>query len=698
MWRLAWLQIARHPEFKDRAAALQHKEQIVKAARGDITDRYGKPLALSVFHESLYADPRMLRSKEKEAERQRTAQVLAPVLGLAQPELLNLLSSSKSSVWLRRQMPLEMARQAQVLIKKNRLAAVKIIKEPQRNYPSAELAAHVIGAVNSDEIGIEGLERFVESKLRGLNGKTEVEQNAAGQAFARLDTAAINGAQVVTTIDSALQHKVEVVLAETLAQTRARSVTAIVLDPRSGEVLALANAPTFDPNERPKTQNEARRNRAITDAYEPGSVFKVVAYSAALEEGLMRPGDLLNCQGGTITLGRHTFHDSHLGLGTITVAEAFAKSSNVGAIKTAQRLGEERLFQWIKRFGFNQRAGLELPGEVTGFLRPVKDWHVDSIGSLAIGQEISVTALQTLAAYATVANQGVWVKPHLIQKLVAADGRVLAETQPETRRVLSEPVARQMSEMMQMVISEGTGRRAQLGDYTAAGKTGTPQKYVPGIGYRSGKFTPTFVGFVPATQPRFAIIVLVDEPQGLHQGGQVAAPAFNLIAEAALTDYLVMPDDQEFRAGLNKLLEASKATTGAETEMQAQANAAPATPVAATSAANAAPAANAKVAQLNALPSGVASPAKPVAATADLALHSRLPAAPPQAKGIAAGAPSARPLLMPDLRGMSLRAVAQACGNLKLSPKLSGSGQAVRQVPAPGTRIKPGSLCQVDFH
>jgi cell division protein FtsI (penicillin-binding protein 3) len=199
-------------------------------------------------------------------------------------------------------MPLEMARQAQVLIKKNRLAAVKIIKEPQRNYPSAELAAHVIGAVNSDEIGIEGLERFVESKLRGLNGKTEVEQNAAGQAFARLDTAAINGAQVVTTIDSALQHKVEVVLAETLAQTRARSVTAIVLDPRSGEVLALANAPTFDPNERPKTQNEARRNRAITDAYEPGSVFKVVAYSAALEEGLMRPGDLLNCQGGTITL------------------------------------------------------------------------------------------------------------------------------------------------------------------------------------------------------------------------------------------------------------------------------------------------------------------------------------------------------------------------------------------------------------
>jgi len=487
---------------------------------------------------------------------------------------------------------------------------------------------------------------------------------------------------VVTTIDSVLQHKVEVILTETLQQTRARSVSAIVLDPRTGEVLALANAPTFDPNERPKTLNEARRNRAITDAYEPGSVFKVVAYAAALEEGLAKPTDTINCQGGTITLGRHTFHDSHLGLGTVSVADAFAKSSNVGAIKTAQRLGEERFLQWIKRFGFNQRTGLELPGEVTGFLRPLKDWHVDSIGSLAIGQEISVTALQTLAAYATVANQGVWVKPHLIQKLVAADGRVLSETKPETRRVLSEKVALQMNEMMQQVVDEGTGRRAQLGNYTAAGKTGTPQKYVPGVGYRSGKFTPTFVGFVPATQPRFAIIVLVDEPQGLHQGGQVAAPAFNLIAEAALTDYLVMPDDQHFRAGLNKLLEENKAEPATQSETLAQ------TPTMSTG----------RAAQLNS-GAGLATAPQPPAET-QVALQSRLvtKGAPANGKSATATPPANPPGLMPDLRGLGLRAVAQACGKLSLRPKLQGSGQAVRQSPAPGTKVKPGSPCQVEFN
>jgi cell division protein FtsI/penicillin-binding protein 2 len=684
MWRLAWLQIARHAEFKERASALQHKEQVVQAPRGDITDRLGNPFALSVFFDSIYADPRMLRAPEKAEERLRTAQVLAPVLGLSQADLLNLLTSNKASVWLRRQMPLEVTQQVQQLIKKHRLAAVKVVKEPQRSYPNAQLAAHVIGAVSADEVGIEGLERLLETKLQGLSGKMEFEQNAAGQPLARLDTSAISGARVVTTIDSILQHKVEVILAETLAQTHARSVSAIVLDPHTGEVLALANAPTFDPNERPKSLNDARRNRAITDAYEPGSVFKIVTYAAALEEGLVRPTDLLNCQGGTITLGRHTFHDSHLGLGTVTVADAFAKSSNVGAIKTVQRLGDERFFQWIKRFGFNQRAGLELPGEVAGFLRPIKDWHVDSIGSLAIGQEISVTALQTVAAYATVANQGVWVKPHLIQKLVASDGRVLSETQPETRRVLSEAVAQQMNQMMQQVVDEGTGKRAQVSSYTVAGKTGTPQKYVRGLGYKSGKFTPTFVGFVPATQPRFAIIVLVDEPQGLHQGGQVAAPAFNLIAEAALTDYLVMPDDQHFRAGLNKLLEESKGKAPEQTVGQTQAQ----MPAGAAS----------KDPLTKPLASAGQSPPTPPPANPQLALQSRLPVAPAPVKGQAANAPASNASVMPDLRGLGVRAVAQACGNLSLRPKLRGSGQAVRQSPAPGTRVKPGSFCQVEFN
>lgn len=700
-WRLAWLQIARHEEFKAHAYANQHKEVAVKAPRGDIVDRQGQTLAMSVLYESLYADPRMLRAPEKQAERNKTAQVLAPALGLSAEELLRQLSSTKSFVWLRRQLPFDQADNVRQLIRQHKLSAVTLTKEAQRAYPNAQLAAHVIGSISGDERGLEGLERVLDSKLRGTDGKVELEQNALGQAWSRLDTAATSGAQVITTIDSVLQHKVEIVLSQVHASTKARSVTAIVLDPNNGEVLALANTPAFDPNERPKALNEARRNRAITDAYEPGSVFKLVAYAAALQEGLTQPTDLINCQGGTITLGRHTFHDSHLGLGTVTVAEAFAKSSNVGAIKTAQKLGEERFYQWIRKFGFNQRTGLELPGEVTGFLRPTKNWHNDSLGSLAIGQEISVTALQTVAAYAAVANRGVWVTPHLVKQVRSADGRPLYEPKIERRQLLDENVARQMSEMMQFVVNEGTGRAAaKLAGYTAAGKTGTPEKFVPGIGYKAGKFTPTFVGFVPATQPRFAIIVLIDEPQGLHQGGQVAAPAFNLIAEAALTDYLVMPDDQHFRTALAALMEkaqtkdAEQAAKAAEQAAktaakeaalaQRQAKSQPGAAVSGNPAGNpVAQNSNGRAAQL------------PPNQSRDVALNSRLtPGKPTNATNNVA----AEQAVMPDLRGLSLRAVAQLCGKLSLRPKLTGSGQAVRQAPAAGTKIKPGSVCQVEFH
>lgn len=679
-FRLAWLQIARHDEFVSHAAKNQQKEIVVKAPRGEITDRNEVSLAQTVLRESLYADPRMLK---QEKARTDFITALAKPLGYKEPELASLLNTDSKQVWLKRPMPFELAFQVRQTIRKNRIGAATLVKESQRFYPSETLAAHVIGSVDKDGKGLEGLEKRLDDKLRGQDGKLEIEQDALGNAVNRLDTSALSGAKIVTTLDSVLQHKVEFILEETLKATKARSVSAIVLDPATGEVLTLANAPAFNPNIRPKVLDEARRNRAITDAYEPGSVFKLVAYAGALEEGLARPDEVINCQGGTITLGKHVFHDSHLGLGTVTVETAFGKSSNVGAIKIAQRLGEERFYQWITRFGFGAKAGLDLPGEVKGFLRPTSNWHNDSIGSLAIGQELSVTALQTLMAYATVANRGEWVKPHVVKQIKTADGRVLAETQIEKKRVLSERTADQMAAMMRFVVDEGTGKAAgKLAGYTAAGKTGTPEKYVKGIGYKSGKFTPTFVGFVPATKPRFAIIVLIDEPQGLHQGGQVAAPVFNLIAQAALTDYLVEPDDEKFRTELAEMIAKAQAKAALEAAEQA-AKAPKQTPTPAPTQAIITTVPNAK-------PTSKSAVTPQVAARTDKA----------QSKGKGQPTELRSGLLasvMPDLRGQSLRNVALACSKLSLRPKLNGSGQAIKQAPQPGARVKPGDACVVEF-
>jgi cell division protein FtsI/penicillin-binding protein 2 len=678
IFRLAWLQIVRHDEFVRLAAKSQRKELRLPAPRGEILDRNGHVLAHSVFNESLYADLRMLK---KEEDRRAVAEHLAPVLGVKQQEVLSQLSGGEKSIWLKRGLPTEVAQQVRAAIKKHRLSALALAEERQRDYPNATLAAHVIGSVSSDERGLEGLERKLDGKLRGTDGKVQLEQDALGNAFERVETPATSGARIVTTLDSALQHRVEVIVDSVQATTGAKSVTAIVLNVGDGEVLALANAPTFNPNDKPQI-NEARRNRAITDAYEPGSVFKLVTYAGALEEGLARPEDKVNCQGGVFTLGKHVFHDSHAGLGTVTVAEAFAKSSNVGAIKIALRLGQERLYNWIKLFGFNQRTGLELPGEVAGFLRPVEKWKVDSIGALAIGQELRVTPLQTVAAYAAVANGGVWNRPHLVKQVVAPGGSVLEETKVESKRIFSERVAEELTAMMRFVVAGGTGRAAgRLAGYTAAGKTGTPEKYVKGVGYKAGKFTPTFVGFVPATSPRFAIIVLIDEPKGAHQGGQIAAPAFNLIAEAALTDYVVPPDDEHFRAELAKLIEANEAKEAAQAA-KTPVQAAPPSPGA----------------DRQTIPQQTARTDKqPPRAEANVSgqLNSALPMSKPGAQQTSAVAAAN---VMPDLTGQSLRNVMQACAKFNLHPRLIGSGQAVRQVPRPGTPIKPGETCQVEFH
>ncbi|MGH9847285.1 MAG: peptidoglycan D,D-transpeptidase FtsI family protein, partial [Blastocatellia bacterium] len=550
--RLAWLQVIKHDYYAEKAQQNRVKDSTLLAARGAIADRDGKELAVTMLADSVFVDQNLLTN---DADRRKAASTLSPLLGAGEADLLKKLTGDDGFVWLKRKLEPEQSKALITTVEEQKIPGIAIRKEPQRIYPMDSLASHLIGYVGGEDKGQAGLEQRFNEYLTGKPGEIRWEKDAAGRAYGRNVTPAENGAKIVTTIDSTLQHKVEVLLDEAMRMTRAKGVSAIVTNPATGEILVLANAPAFSPNDRPKggpnsNEDKVRQNRAISWPYEPGSVFKLVTYAAAIEEGAAKPDDKVNCGNGEIALGKRVIHDTHA-YGVLSVADAFAKSSNVGAIRLAQRLGKERLFDYIGRFGFGRRTGIELPGESRGVVNPLNAWRPDSIGSIAIGQEVSVTLLQAVSAMAAIANRGLWVQPHVVKQVVSQSDRVLYEAKPETRQIVKPETAATMAALLERVVTHGTARSAiRLTGYTAAGKTGTPQKAMGRSGYSSGKYMPTFAGFVPARNPRFAIIVMVDEPAGLHHGGSVAAPIFNLIAEAALGDYAVPPDDKQFREAL----------------------------------------------------------------------------------------------------------------------------------------------------
>jgi cell division protein FtsI/penicillin-binding protein 2 len=651
IWRLAYLQVTRHGDYRARAEAQRQETITVSPLRGAIVDRRGWELARSVDAASVFAYTRQIEDP------QRVARVLAPLLRESESKLLNKLTGEANFVWLKRKLDFETGQTISREIERDKLTGVHLVKEPQRAYPNGPLAAHLLGAVDIDEQGIAGLELTHDQYLRGLPGKVWLETDARGRAYDRREHPATSGAQVVTTLDTALQHKVEELLAEALEATRARGAAAIVLAPQSGEILALANAPGFDPNQRPKRdlgadESRHRRNRAVTDIYEPGSVFKLVTFAAAIEEGLARPDEKIDCFNGQIVLAGRAIRDTHA-YGLLTVTEALAKSSNGGAIRLALRVGEERLADYIARFGFGRKTGVDIPGETGGLVRDVKQWRQNSIGYVAIGHEVGVTALQAVAAMAAIANRGVWVQPHLVKQVIGPDGRALYTAQPETHRVVSEQTALTVAGMLGGVVAQGTARRAGLAGYEAAGKTGTAQKIDPVTRrYSHTKYIASFAGLVPTANPRFAIIVMLDEPIGLHQGGQVAAPVFNRIAEAALGDYAVPPHTEAYREALAKLEERIRAEAGRD-EAKSQ------------------------------------NPDMIAAANHEDSADVATPLVPAALK--------IEPGIMPDFRGRGMRAVARACAALDVKLKVTGSGLAARQTPAPGARIAPGEICQVEF-
>ncbi len=647
--RLVQLQVNQHEELASRARSQQVGAIETSPSRGQLLDRQGRELARSIDTESFFADPREIPSTEDTARR------IAAITGQDRAELTSRLSeakeSSKKFVWIVRRLDIQSASKLDQLS----LDGIYSRKEPKRYYPNDSLAAHVLGFVGTDEIGLSGVEQYYNEKIRGEAGKVYLERDRERRAFESYEVQSHPGQTVVLTIDQTIQYRTEQALSAAVDRAHAKSGTAIVMDPRTGEILALANAPTFDPNQPVANSAEARANGALQSIYEPGSTFKIVAYSAAIEKGLVKPDDKIDCQMGSITVAGRLIHDGHP-YGVVTVADALAKSSNVGAIKLGLMVGNESMYEYMKRLGFGSRTGVDLAGESPGILRALNRWQPSSIGSLAIGQEVGVTPLQMATAYSVLANGGTLVKPHLLRELRAPDGSVLFQAKPETRPALKPETTEALRGMFEGVTLHGTAKKAQLDGYSAAGKTGTAQKVDPRThAYSATKFIGSFVGFAPVKNPAVVIIVVIDEPLGSYHGGDVAAPVFREIAEQILPELGVTPD-VEFKPGPTLIAQTSKSSTTQikDDSIQTEQREASLPKIAAQN--------------FNG-----------------------------QASEIVLAVASNRAALMPDLHGQSVRDVARTCAQLGLRLEARGEGHAVRQTPEPGAEVDAGQIVKVDF-
>ncbi|HMJ26317.1 MAG TPA: penicillin-binding protein, partial [Pyrinomonadaceae bacterium] len=648
--RLVQLQVSQHETFTARARNQQLSSIQTSATRGPVVDRQGRELARSVETASFFADPREVLNANE------TAKKIAAITGQDRDELAKRLGTAidagKQFVWIARRVEIEAAKKLDEL----ELKGIYSRKEPKRYYPNDSLAAHVLGFVGMEENGLGGVEQYYNEKIRGEAGKVFLERDGSSERriFDSYEVRPNPGQTVVLTIDQTIQYRTEQALSAAVERAHAKSGTAIVMDPRTGEILALANAPSFNPNQSQESPAEARVNGALQTIYEPGSTFKIVAYSAAIEKGLVKPEDKIDCQMGQITVAGRLIHD-HKPFGLLTIADALAQSSNVGAIKLGLLVGNDSMYEYMKRLGFGSRTGIDLTGESPGILRSLNRWQPASIGSLAIGQEIGVTPLQMATAYSVLANDGMLVKPHLVRELRSPDGAVMFQAKIETRRALKAETTAALRNMLEGVTLHGTARKAQLEGYTAAGKTGTAQKIDPKThAYSATKYIGSFVGFAPVNNPAVVIIVVIDEPQGAYHGGDVAAPVFREIAEQILPDLSVSPDI-EVKSPAALIAQTSRPSPQQLEEEQQQTEARAAT-----------------------LPKVARSFSG-------------------QTNEVVFAMATKRAALMPDLRGQSVRDVLRMCQQLGLRLEARGEGHALRQSPAAGSEVDPGLVVRVDF-
>lgn len=548
--RLVHLQVNQSDSYREKALGQRRLKSANKTLRGKILDRTDRALAVSIKVKTLYADPRYVDDIPGTARRVATALKLKPQ-DIAN-NILEAKEKQKKRVILARKVDEEVAQKADDQLKDIEIKKVEGQKfrvlyweeEQKRSYPFNSLAAQVIGFSNMDDEGKAGIELSQEQNLRGAVIESWKDRDRLGRVYEESEEEEREPPKdVVLTISNTIQDRVEAALKKGVEAAKAKSGMAIVLDPKTGEILAMANYPTFDLNKFSEATQELHTNKTVQHSYTPGSIFKLVTYGSALEEKAIVPNDELDCSKGALEVAGRVFNDKHC-LNKISYTDAFAISSNIGAIRTGQKLGKEKFYSFARKFGFGEQTGIELPAESKGIIRSLENWNGDSLASMSIGYEINVTALQSASAFATIANDGVRVKPHIIKEIRQADGKVVSTTEPEKVQVVSPETARQLRQMMQKVVLSGTGKRAQLNGYTSAGKTGTAWKYDDKLKkFNDEKYVSSFIGFAPLDNPSVVIAIILDEPQGaLRDGGHVSAPIFREIAEQILPELNVSPD------------------------------------------------------------------------------------------------------------------------------------------------------------
>ena len=656
--RLYYLQIIQYVDLMARAQRQQCRVIEVTPKRGTIYDRQMQPLAISLSVDSVYAMPTEIPDPEL------VAKSAAPILGLDAIELEGRLRASRTFCWVKRKVSDEQAERLRAL----NLKGVYFQQEAKRFYPHHELAAHVVGYVGVDDDGLAGQEYALNEQIRGQAGKALVAADARRQTFRSQGWEGQPGKNVVLTLDRTIQYIVEKELRAAVQKWQAAGGTVIVQNPGTGEVLAMANEPTFDPNRFQESSFEAHLNRAVGWVYEPGSTFKLVTLAAALEEQLTTPNEVINCQHGSIVLAGHVIHD-HEPYDNLTVEQVLAQSSGVGVIKLALRLGEERFYRYITAFGFGARTGIEAPGEERGLVKPPRRWSGISIGEMSMGQEVGVTPLQIVSAYSAIANGGVVFQPRLVRDVFL--GNAHDPLLPAAgHRVVSERTAATMRQFLTAVVEGGTGQEAQLNGYTAAGKTGTAQKIDPSGSYSKTHYAASFAGFAPVSRPAVTILVVIDSPVGAIYGAEVAAPVFRSIAEQTLA-YLNIPHDNPSR--WPSVVRSLPADVPGQ-KLAQRAGLLPSGPDSA----------------------GAATSSVRPASFSSLELIASLGTEPAGDLGTM-GLEDGPSVTVPDLTGLAVRQVALECQHLGLELNLTGSGLAVEQNPAGGSQIPVGSHIWVRF-
>ena len=625
--RLAQVQILHGASYRARARQQQERTVLLPPRRGSILDRRGRELAVSVEASSVFAVPEKVKDAAAESAE------IASALGIPRSEVLQKLASDKGFVWIAR----KVADTAAEKLKERKLAGIGMLPELRRYYPNDGLAGNALGYVGLDGTGLAGIEFQYDKAIRGREGEMRVSRDARQEQYALTPVPGREGKQgasLALTLDRDLQFVAEKELAAGMTDTGAKDASAVAIDPQTGEVLAMATVPSFDPNRYADSPPSAWRNRPISDSFEPGSVFKVISGAAVIEAGVAGPSDPVDCGMGSIQVGKRFIHDAeHERFGIIPLSEVIAKSSNVGMVRVGLRLGPERLYASARALGIGIPTGIDLPGENSGLLRDVSRWSGLSNAEISFGQEVSVTPLQLAVAVSAIANGGMRVQPRMVRKAVDAGGREWYPPAVAPRRALSPGTAAAMNEILKGVVSEGTGKRAAIPGYVVAGKTGTAQKAI-GHGYARDKYVATFAGYAPADHPRIVLVVTVDEPRGQYFASEVAAPIFSRILARAMAILEVPADGSEV-------------------------------------------------------------PAPPQAPPIVIADRAPVFAGGVVAASLSRSAPD-RPLTqMPDLTGMPARRAIAELSRRGVAAELSGSGFVVSQTPASGASVLPGMTCRL---